>query len=173
MSKYTFVSVPSDQTLPATVDLQMKDGTLYAQIEPEKTPVPIEVSWRSEHVLNIEVQGKKHRACIAEQNGVFFISIGREKFQFQSVKPQSVSDPSISHQDQNTDGRIETPMPGKIIKLLVGLGDQVKRGQAVAILESMKMESEVTAFCEGNVRHIYVQAGDQVAYGTILMKIEP
>jgi acetyl/propionyl-CoA carboxylase alpha subunit len=62
-------------------------------------------------------------------------------------------------------------MPGKVVKVLVGTGDRVTSGQAVLILESMKMETELAAAVDGTVAAVHVQDGQLVGQGDALVDI--
>jgi acetyl-CoA carboxylase biotin carboxylase subunit len=66
--------------------------------------------------------------------------------------------------------RVATPMPGKIIQILVKDGERVKKGQPLAVLEAMKMEHTLTAPAEAVVESVDVAAGDQVADGTVVVR---
>ena len=63
-------------------------------------------------------------------------------------------------------------MPGKVTKLLVAPGDVVAKGQALAVLEAMKMESRFEAPRAGVVAAVHVREGDQVEEGTVLLDLE-
>ena len=67
---------------------------------------------------------------------------------------------------------VEAPMPGTILKILVSKGDAVKSGQAVVILEAMKMENEITAPADGTVTSVCVSQGDSVDAGKVLITIQ-
>jgi biotin carboxyl carrier protein len=54
---------------------------------------------------------------------------------------------------------IRSPMPGRVVKVLVAKGDAVEAGQAVVVLEAMKMENEVRARAAGRVADVHVAAG--------------
>jgi biotin carboxyl carrier protein len=71
-----------------------------------------------------------------------------------------------------SEGAVTAIMPGKIIRLLVGEGDQVAKGDVVCILEAMKMENELKAPKVGMVKTLYVQPGQDVEMGTVLAEIE-
>jgi biotin carboxyl carrier protein len=71
------------------------------------------------------------------------------------------------------DGRIRTPMPGKIVAVHVAEGDRVGVGQALLILESMKMQNDVAADMAGTVAKICRAQGDNVDYGDVLVEIVP
>ena len=60
----------------------------------------------------------------------------------------------------------------KIIALKVKVGDKVKAGQEVVILEAMKMENSITSDVAGTIKQILVQEGDNVATDAILVEVE-
>ena len=64
------------------------------------------------------------------------------------------------------------PMPGTILSILVGVGDQVVTGDPVCILEAMKMQQSLRADWSGVVKEIYVDVGQQVLDGTPILKLE-
>jgi acetyl-CoA/propionyl-CoA carboxylase biotin carboxyl carrier protein len=70
------------------------------------------------------------------------------------------------------DGTVSAPMQGTIVKVLVAVGDTVEAGQAVLVLEAMKMENHINAEKAGTVAEIRVQPGDGVGTGDILAVIE-
>lgn len=67
---------------------------------------------------------------------------------------------------------VEAPMPGKVFKLLVAEGDEVKEGQDVVILEAMKMENNLSSPVSGKVKRIFLAEGDAVAASGVIMEIE-
>jgi biotin carboxyl carrier protein len=64
---------------------------------------------------------------------------------------------------------VRSPMPGRVLKILVAEGDAVKAGQGLVVLEAMKMENEVRARGAGVVTRISVAAGTAVDRGTALV----
>jgi 3-methylcrotonyl-CoA carboxylase alpha subunit len=73
--------------------------------------------------------------------------------------------------DGAAEGRLTAPMPGKVIALLVQAGQAVQRGQAVAVMEAMKMEHTLHAPRDGAVAELMCGVGDQVAEGAELLKL--
>ncbi|HVW34349.1 MAG TPA: biotin/lipoyl-containing protein, partial [Acidimicrobiia bacterium] len=69
-------------------------------------------------------------------------------------------------------GEVTSPMQGTIVKTLVSAGDAVEAGQAVVVLEAMKMENHIAAEKAGTVKEVRVSAGDTVGTGDILVVIE-
>ncbi len=68
-------------------------------------------------------------------------------------------------------GNVEVPMQGTIVKVLVEVGQQVEVGQAVVVLEAMKMENQITAEKAGTVKEIKVKQGDTVGSGDVVVVI--
>jgi len=69
-------------------------------------------------------------------------------------------------------GRVTAPMQGTIVEVVVAAGDQIEVGQAVCVLEAMKMENQVDAEQAGTVTEVRVAAGDNVSAGDVLAVIE-
>ena len=67
---------------------------------------------------------------------------------------------------------IKAPLPGTINDIKVAVGDQVKKGQTVIVLEAMKMENNLDAERDGKVTAIKVNKGDTVMEGAVLVTIE-
>lgn len=68
-------------------------------------------------------------------------------------------------------GSVTAPMPGLIVDVTCKLGDKVKAGQPVVILEAMKMQNPLPAPVDGEVKSIHVKSGDSVAVGQVLVDI--
>ena len=69
------------------------------------------------------------------------------------------------------EGRLTAPMPGKVVSYLARPGDTVQRGQALAVMEAMKMEHTIAAPHEGVVEELLYAVGDQVAEGGELLRL--
>jgi 3-methylcrotonyl-CoA carboxylase alpha subunit len=68
-------------------------------------------------------------------------------------------------------GRLTAPMPGKVVSFAVKAGDAVKKGQALAVMEAMKMEHTIAAPADGVVAELLFAPGDQVTEGAELLKL--
>ncbi len=67
---------------------------------------------------------------------------------------------------------VKTSMPGKIIKVLAQEGDSVQEGQAVLILEAMKMQNEIKSPQSGQIVRIFPRAGESVETGALLFSVD-
>jgi acetyl-CoA/propionyl-CoA carboxylase biotin carboxyl carrier protein len=88
-------------------------------------------------------------------------------------RPAARAKRAASHAVAGTgSGQVTVPMQGTIVKVLVSVGDVVEVGQAVCLLEAMKMENAVAAEKDGVVKEVRVSAGDPVGAGDIVAVIE-
>lgn len=69
-------------------------------------------------------------------------------------------------------GAVLAIMPGKIVRVLVEVGQQVEEGQPVCVLEAMKMENELHARQSGTVKAVHVKPGDDVEKDQVLVEVE-
>jgi glutaconyl-CoA decarboxylase len=67
--------------------------------------------------------------------------------------------------------RVDSPLPGNVLDVKVSVGQAVKAGQVLVIIEAMKMENEVAAPCDGVVKQIVANKGAVVATGDALLVI--
>mgnify|MGYP003560120428 FL=1 len=67
---------------------------------------------------------------------------------------------------------VKAPLPGTVIDIKVAVGDTVKKGQTIVILEAMKMENNIDSERDGKITAIKVNKGDSVMEGSVLVTIE-
>jgi len=84
-------------------------------------------------------------------------------------RPAAKPKPSAAGMENET---ISAPMPGLVLRIPVALGDRVKEGDEVVVLEAMKMETPVSATSDGTIGAILVKQGDQVKTGENLIRID-
>ena len=66
---------------------------------------------------------------------------------------------------------VRAPLPGTVNAVAVTVGQAVKKGQTVVVLEAMKMENNINAECDGTVTAVHVNKGDSVREGAMLVTI--
>ena len=94
-------------------------------------------------------------------------------FALGAMSPLVLKDPLRHAADGQAEqaGGLTAPMPGKVIAVHVAVGDKVKRGQALLVMEAMKMEHTIAAPGEGTVKELLYGVGDQVGEGAALITL--
>jgi propionyl-CoA carboxylase alpha chain len=113
-----------------------------------------------------ESGGLRHKCRVRGDGDSTWVQCGSRMLQLQQV--QRFADPSTVV----LTGGLKAPMPGRVIGTMVSTGDVVVAGDALVVLEAMKMEHTIRAATAGTVRNIYVSVGDQVEAGAVLALVE-
>lgn len=87
-------------------------------------------------------------------------------------KPQVANNNVPAQKVAETKGTVVAPIPGTVIKINKSVGDSVKAGEAVLVLEAMKMENEVLAPMDGKIKQMNASTGKTVAGGELLFEVE-
>lgn len=103
--------------------------------------------------------------------GEIQVSVGHRRFRFTPANRSSVG--RRGSIGPATSAEIRSPMPGKIVKLLVSVGDAVTAGQGLLLFEAMKMQNELRSPRDGVVVEIDVHAGQAVESRERLLRVEP
>lgn len=85
---------------------------------------------------------------------------------------RAASQPSAGPSPSEIDKSLRSPLPGTILAIKVKVGESVKEGQPLAILEAMKMENEILSEHDGIVTEIHVEKGDNVLEGAVIVSIK-
>jgi biotin carboxyl carrier protein len=67
--------------------------------------------------------------------------------------------------------QVTAPMPGKVVRVLVAVGDAVQARQGLVVVEAMKMQNEIRALRKGKIERVFVQEGQAVGAGEVLVTI--
>ena len=125
--------------------------------------------------FTVSVDGKTHHAVVdggqVQIDGrVFKVAVG-EAVDGEPPEPSGAT--STSTPSQAAGVPVEAIMPGKVLRIAAEPGTTVHDGDAVIILEAMKMEIPVPSPTHGEVTQIHVAVGDQVATGALLATVVP
>jgi biotin carboxyl carrier protein len=104
-------------------------------------------------------------------SGSWRITVGQREFDFEVLTPAEAVQ-AVSSVGDSGPSRLTAPIPGKVVAVKIDVGDEVEPGQALIVLEAMKMENELAADQTGKVAAIHVVAGDTVEGGELLVELE-
>jgi biotin carboxyl carrier protein len=124
-------------------------------------------------MYSIIVDNQSHDIRLSEGEGVYLVQLSGEIFEVVVEDERTRRLAGIKSGPAAVTGEaiIKAPMPGVVVEVPVKQGQQVKRGDIVLILESMKMQNEFKAPRDGTVHAIRVEPGDKVEQNAILLTI--
>lgn len=150
------------------VDVRVDGQALL--LEREGTPpLGVEVIARDASTLLLRLDGRLVRARYARRGHDLYLHIAGDGCRFHLVDEQEQEELAQSAGSPI----VRAPMPGKVIAVLVKVGDTVGKGQPVVRLEAMKMEVDVPATLAGVVASLAVQPGEQVGPDAALLTLTP
>jgi propionyl-CoA carboxylase alpha chain len=132
-----------------------------------RTDLPVRLEKAASNEVLLEVAGVRRRFAVSAVGDRVFVDSELGSVTL-GVVPR-FSEPG----SQVAQGALLAPMPGTVVRVTAGLGDQVTEGQVVAVLEAMKMEHRIVAPASGTVAELAVAQGQQVEAGAVLAVITP
>jgi acetyl/propionyl-CoA carboxylase alpha subunit len=138
-----------------------RGGTVAAQLDGDD--VDVTVHGTSPSLVDLTVDGVRRHCTVTRQADLVDVDSvsGSSEFRIEPRFP----DLDAAH----SAGSLVAPMPGAVVRVLVEAGASVDAGQALVVLEAMKMEHTVAAPAAGTIGEVRVQAGQQVEAGAVLV----
>ncbi|WP_445773406.1 acetyl/propionyl/methylcrotonyl-CoA carboxylase subunit alpha [Shewanella sp.] len=118
-------------------------------------------------LLLAEINGHKSKVPVSHQGDDFTLFLPSGSYHFKAILAQ-VAEEVVNHAD-----KLKAPMNGTVVTHLVEVGEQVKAGQGLLVMEAMKMEYTIEAPYDGVVSEFYFQSGELVSDGAQLLNVEP
>jgi geranyl-CoA carboxylase alpha subunit len=165
-----------------------KITTPYAYLQND-LEISVQVTPQNDHSYTVNVGTEPHSVSMIErrQNNAR-LSVDDQRFQvfFYAPSPETIefSMDGVEHtltnqnaiyastEDAGGAGAVIAPMHGALLEVFVKTGDQVSKGQRLAILEAMKMQHEILADIDGTISAVNVEASTQIAADTLMIEIE-
>ncbi len=119
-------------------------------------------------VISLLVAGRQYR-CIVDGDAVI---VDGRRYPFEVDDPRSLAGRRRKGSGAAGPRPVKSPMPGRVVRVLVEVGDEVLEHQGVVVIEAMKMQNELKAPKAGRVASIAVGVGDTVGAGKILLVVE-
>ncbi len=123
-------------------------------------------------LLSFLEDGKSYEARQESSAGESIIVVGHERFTAIVRDPRSYGSRRIRDGGGQGVKKISAPMPGKVVRILALVGAEVEAGQAVLVIEAMKMQNELKAPKKGKLTKLNVGEGAAVEAGQILAEVE-
>lgn len=149
--------------------LVVKVGSQSFTLKPEESD---EGGWSvndTSRNYNLQILERSGKNAVVELNGQQYDVVWSRK---KEERVSSTAGPSSEESTEAVAGGIYPPMPGTITEVHVSVGDDVKKGQTVCILEAMKMFNEMKSASDGTVKDLHVEEGSKVTPSDLLAVIE-
>lgn len=157
----------------AKVDLVRKEGSKYILLIDGKEFVVDAVEVEN-GVYSILFNDMSYNVEFIEGNSpqTYVVNTWRTSFVVEVIDAASKYRKSRLKHDNDDVVKIASPMPGKVVKVLVKKGDRVKAGETVVVVSAMKMESEYKVKKDRLIKDVLVNEGDTVAANQTLIVVE-
>jgi biotin carboxyl carrier protein len=137
------------------------------------TPYKVFIRKSDASTVTLEVNGTPFIVEIESKEKKKVSTVKRPAVGHEVITPQSVtSAPLVIRPSAAAKVSVQAPLPGNILELKCQVGDEVKKGQTLLVIEAMKMENNIVANTNGKVVQILVNKGDVVPEGADLVIIE-
>lgn len=123
---------------------------------------------QTEHTVHLEINGLYQTVTLLEHAGRWWVHVDGVTVALRWCDPLPVPDNAAS-----SGGSLRAPMPGQVIQVLVDVGQTVAEGDALVVMEAMKMEHRITAPYAGTITAIYYTIGDTVQADETLLSLAP
>ena len=98
--------------------------------------------------------------------------VGGHEFEIDLLDPKRLRGSSVDADHAGGAAEIKTAMPGKVVRILKAVGDEVLKGEGVIVVEAMKMQNEMKSPKDGVIKEIHVSESDTVSAGDVLVVID-
>jgi biotin carboxyl carrier protein len=153
-----------------TIVVQPAQGRL--QVFLRNHSFDVDLAKISENGYSLLLNGHSHHAVISEVNEILQVIVDGICFEASIVDPKRFRRDKSGFDNSIGPSPVLAPMPGKVVRLLVGLGDSVKEGQGVVVVEAMKMQNELKATKAGKVERVNVVENQTVNAGDSLLVVQ-
>jgi biotin carboxyl carrier protein len=153
------------------VDLE-KEGSSY-KVSLDGQAVDADVILAAPNAVSVILNGTAFEIHIAPSlDGTYKLQTGPHEFQGDVRDPRAWRGRKQGALEAEGRQQILAPMPGKVVRLLVKVGDGVEAGQGLVVVEAMKMQNEIRSPKKGKVERLQAKEGQSVNAGDILAWVD-
>ncbi|HEY6549465.1 MAG TPA: biotin/lipoyl-containing protein, partial [Vicinamibacteria bacterium] len=121
--------------------------------------------------VSLLIEGRSHEAGLEKRAGGYTVVLADDVIGVDLADAAGGEPPALKKAATGPQ-QIKAPMPGKVVRVLVGPGDEVAAGAGLVVVEAMKMENELRAPRAGRVLEAAVREGQTVETGALLVVLE-
>ena len=144
------------------------DGALRLVIDGEIARARLEEE--GEGVFTLELDGRRETIRIARDGDRFFLHLRGRTLEVRALDP--LEEARGAARAERGEELVVAPMPGVVTELFVAVGDAVVPGQALLVIESMKLQTTLAGQVAGRVAEVAVALGENFEQGALLVRLE-
>ena len=147
-----------------SVEIDNEDDQTIVQINEKE--VPVEFQKIDDNLFSIILDGKSLTIGVLKKGNNIQVFMDGNLYEFEAIseRDQRKSSHLLSGVQE-----VKSPMPGRVVKILKKIGEEVATDEGVVVVEAMKMESELKSPIDGKVTDVLVNEGDAVEAGSTLL----
>ena len=155
------------------LEVQLEDGKLILQTASQRLSADVAELPDGES-YSLLVGGRSYEVSIEEEGDHVQVTLDGRRFRVSVRSPLEKTLREVTHSSPEVAGSVlRAPMPGLVVSIKVRPGEEVQPGQALAVIEAMKMQNELAAETLGTVKTIHVTEGQTVEAGKELVTLAP
>ena len=148
-----------------------KKGEGYVVREDDRV-IEADIQAISPNILSLVQEGRSYTIHFARDGEILHLFLNGHVYTIQEASEESSASTVGGAKSMEDMLRISAPMPGKVIKVCVEDGEEIREKQTLVIVEAMKMENEVKAELDCRVKKIHCAQGDLVDVTNVLIELE-
>jgi pyruvate carboxylase subunit B len=154
-------------TVELTADGVRVDGSLLSAHLADIDGTPVHL---------VTINSAVHRVAVqrGSQRGLYSLWIDGYRFDVEALdeRTRTIREMTAEHATPAGPAPVIAPMPGLVVRVDARVGEQIRAGQGLVVMEAMKMENELRAQAAGTVKAVHVTAGTAVEKGAVLVELE-
>ena len=150
------------------IEIEREDG-LYA-VTVDGVRHVVDAQKLESDFYSLILEGKSYEVSVAPDGDTYLVRHGGFETSVQVADPARTARQRLGMAEGPQ--RVASVMPGKVVRVLVKVGDAVTEGQGLVVVEAMKMENEIEAPKDGTIAAVEVEPGQAVESGEVLVVVE-
>jgi len=155
------------------LNIQREGASVYADVDGRHYQLDVRDAELGRFLL---LEHERVHDCRVEternQTGLYVVHVGAKRYEISLLDPKRLRSAQSAAAHAHGAAEILATMPGKVVRLLVEIGEQVEAGAGIVVVEAMKMQNELKASKSGTIVNLTAVAGATVNAGEVLAVIE-
>lgn len=156
-----------------SVEMRREGERVFAEIGGRRYELEAREVGAGEYLLLHD--GRVYECRVGQSKGrgtPLSVAVGAREYDVTLTDPKHLRGAGVAHTHDSGRAQVTAPMPGKVVRVLVEVGQQIEAGQGVVVVEAMKMQNELKSPKGGIIAELRAETGATVNAGDVLAVIE-